>query len=73
MDLTFNISIESCWEILSFSPIIKDRDSDLIPGKDDIGSGSSLGHSVATPLGLKPIVLPLNGNVGSNTVDCEGG
>ena len=70
---TFNISIETCRKTLAFRPIIKDCDSDLIPGKDDIGPGSSLRHPVAAPLGLEPIVLPLNGNVGTNTVNGEGG
>ena len=70
---TFNISIETCRKALALRPIIKDCDSDLIPGKDDVGSGSSLRHPVAAPLGLEPIVLPLNGNIGTNTVNSEGG
>lgn len=70
---TFNISIETCRKALALRPIIKDCDSDLIPGKDDVGSGSSLRHPVAAPLGLESIVFPLNGNIGTDTVNGEGG
>ena len=32
----------------------------LIPGKDDMGPGTTLGHPVPAPTSLKPIVFSLN-------------
>ena len=67
----FYFCIKPCWQLFALHPIIKDSDSDLISGKDNMWSGAILVYPVSTPSCFKPIVLPFNLNVGPLTVNCE--
>ena len=52
---------------------LSDPLADLVPREDDIRSGAALTDPVTAPLGLKPVVLALDSDVGAHAVNCEGG
>ena len=70
---TFYVPVETCRQSFPLGPVVEDGDPDLVPGEDDVGPGAALAHSVAAPLGLEPVVLPLNGDEGAHAVHREGG
>ena len=67
---TFNVCRKSCWQIFVLAAIVEYSDPDLVFSEDDMGPAASSGDSVATPTGLKTIVLTLYLNVRSFTFHC---
>ena len=67
---TFNICGKSCWQIFVLAAIVEYSDPNLVFGEDYMRPAASSGYSVATPTGLKTIVLSLYLNVRSLTFDC---
>ena len=69
---TLNISIEAGGERLPLGAVIKHRHPDLVSCEDDVWPRAALAHPVAAPLGLEPVILSLDGDVGTLAVHCEG-
>lgn len=69
----FNLCGESRGKVFSPVAVVKDRDTNLVLGKNHVRSAASLGDSVSAPSSLEAIVFSLNLNVGPFTLDSEWG